>query len=221
MSHDATGRMAQGAVGNYPDVKGSLVFQAGVTLVELVIAVFLGGVVFLGLGYVFGLNYGLWLRGQDRMVLHAGAARALEQIVQVAGQASGFSIPEEGELRIFSPPSPLGDTAASGFPSETVFRLQDDRLLRNGEPLVPHLGDSAAIRVASFDPRLVVAEGSGVRTLQVRLSLYTVGGPSAPAETLHFETAAHGRNIGLGLAGGSDGIAESDAGGSTRMGSAL
>jgi Tfp pilus assembly protein PilW len=195
--------------------------QAGVTLVELVIAIFLGGLVFLGLGYVFGLNYGLWMRGQDRMVLHAGAARALEEIVRSAGQASGFSLPEDGELRIFSPPSPIGDSATTGVASETVFRFQDGKLLRNGATLVPHLGDSAAVRVAAFDPRLVIAEGSGVRTLQVRLSLHTLGGPSAPAETLHFETAAHGRNVGLGLVGNSGGVAESNAGLSNRMGSSL
>lgn len=193
----------------------------GVTLVELVIAVFLGGVVFLGLGYIFGLNYGLWLRGQDRMVLHAGAARALEEIVRSAGQASGFSLPEAGELRIISPPSPLENAATQEPAPETVFCLQDGRLLRNGEPLVPHLGDSAAFRVAAFAPRLVIAEGSGVRTLQVRLSLYTLGGASAPAETLHFETAAHGRNVGLGLAGGAGGSAESQAAGSTGTGFAL
>jgi hypothetical protein len=168
--------------------------------VELVIAVCLGGVVFLGLGYVFGLNYGLWMRGQSRMVLHAGAARALEEIVRSSGQASGFSL-SEGELRVFSPPSPVGAGAAPEAASETVFRLKDHLLLRNGEALVPHRGDTAAFGVAAFEPRILVAAGSGVRTLQVRLSLFTRSSPSAPAETLHFETSAHPRNAGLGLPG--------------------
>lgn len=194
--------------------------QAGVTLVELVIALFLGGIVFLGLGYVFGLNYGLWMRGQSRMVLHAGAARALEEIVRTAGYASGFSLASEGELRVFTPPSPIGDPGVSETASETVFRLQDNRLYRNGKLLVPHKGDST-LGVAAFEPRFVIAEGTGVRTLRVSLSLYTRGGPSAPAETLHFETAAHARNAGLSMAGISGEDSEPGAGKSTGMGQAL
>lgn len=195
--------------------------QAGVTLVELIIAICLGGMVFLGLGYVFGLNYGLWMRGQSRMILHAGASRALEEIARSARQASGFSLAAEGELRVFSPPSPHGDTSASDAGSEVVFRIKDDLLLRNGETLLPHLGDSAAFGVAGFEPRLIIAEGTGVRTLRVRLSLFTRSSASAPAETLHFETAAHARNAGLGLAGESGGIAEARAGVASGPGSAL
>lgn len=223
-SRAASGLPARGRRAGLPSGPGGALPQAGVTLVELVIAVCLGGMVFLGLGYVYGLNYGLWMRGQSRMILHAGASRALEEIVREAGQASGFSQPSEGELRVFSPPSPAGDTAASGDASETVFRIKDDQLLRNGETLIPHRGDSAAYGVAAFDPRLDIAEGTGVRTIQVRLSLFTRPSASAPAETLHFETAAHPRNAGLGISGGSDesgGMAESRARTSAARGAAL
>lgn len=174
--------------------------RAGVTLVELVIALFLGSIAFLGLGYIFGLNYGLWMRGQSRMVLHAGAARALEEIVRTAGYASDFSLSGEGELRVFMPRSPIADSSSSQAESETVFRLSGNRLFRDGKLLVPHAGDST-LGVAAFEPSIVFAEGTGVRTLRVGLSLYTRSGNSAPAETLHFETAAHARNAGLGLAG--------------------
>ena len=167
--------------------------QTGVTLMELMFALILGGMALLGLGYVYGLNYGLLSRSQPKMALHAGATRALETINRDAGHASDFSMPSESELILRYPIDPLGDSARS----EIVYKLQEERLLRNGERIVPQEGDTA-LHVSEFLPRDTIAERTGRRLLTVSLSLYTRRGGGSAADSLTFKTTVHARNQGLG-----------------------
>jgi hypothetical protein len=163
-------------------------------LVELVLAVALGGMVCLGLGYVYAINTGLWIRSHAKMALHADGTRALEEISRAAAHASEVSLDGTGYLRLAFPPSPLGGTA----PADTVFRLREGALYRGGRRLVPSEGD-ASIGVAEFHPTLV-SLGGGPRTLRVQLALYARAGEAMTGDTMRFETAVHARNGFMGPA---------------------
>lgn len=166
--------------------------QGGVTLVELVVALMIGGGVVLGLGYAFALNTGLYLENRARLTVQSDASRALEVIANAAGHAGAYSIPEEGELRLAFPVSPLGQAE----PLETIFRLEDHILLKDGEPLVPFRGDTT-VGVSQFLAEESAMDANGVAVLTVKLKLYSRTGQDRIPDTLAFETTVHARNRGM------------------------
>jgi hypothetical protein len=167
--------------------------EAGVTFLELTLALILGGLAMLGLGYVFGLDFRLWMQSHASVRLHAGAALALERIGREAGIASEFAMPAPNELHLAFPPSPLEDTLRH----LAAYRVRDHILFRNGERLVPWDGDTA-VGVDSLQSALAVDRRTGTRTLRVRLTLFPRLGPDMRADTVGFETAVHLRNEGSG-----------------------
>ncbi len=157
------------------------------------VALMLGGTVLLGLGFVYGLNYGLWMRGRTAILMHSGATRAMEEIGRDAGHASDFTIPGENELRLLFPASPLGGV----LPSEIVYRVRERRLWRDTSLIVPQPGDTN-LGVAAFRCDTSAIAGTAIRMLTVRLALYAENGKDAPADTMRFETTVFARNRGLG-----------------------
>ena len=166
--------------------------QAGVTLMELIFALILGGMALLGLGFVFGIDSGLWVRGQAKMALHAGATRALEEIGRDAGHASDIVSGEDG-LFLRYPVSPLTGTARP----ETEYKLREQCLWRNDTLVVPQLGDTT-LGVADFRSAYETDDETGMRLLKVRLSLFARRRPEDRVDTPWFETDVHARNRGLG-----------------------
>lgn len=167
--------------------------EAGATFLELTLALILGGLGLLGLGYVFGLDFRLWTHSHATISLHTGATLALERIGRDAGNASGFSVPEQNELRLSFPPSPLEDTLRT----EAVYRVREHVLFRNGERLVPWDGDTT-VGVDSLESALETDRNTGTRTLRVQINLFPRLGPDVRADTLRFRTSVHLRNEGLG-----------------------
>ena len=172
---------------------GHLNREAGVTFLELTLALILGGLGLLGLGYVFGLDYRLWAHSHATLSLHTGATLALERIGREAGNASGFSVPEPNELHLAFPASPLEDTLRP----EAIYRVRDHILYRNDERLVPWVGDTT-VGVDSLESILEIDRLTGTRTLRVQLNLFPRLGPDAIPDTLRFRTSIHLRNEGLG-----------------------
>jgi hypothetical protein len=167
--------------------------EAGATFLELMLALILGGLALLGLGYVFGLDFRLWTHSHATLSLHTGATLALERIGLDAGNASGFSVPEQNELHLAFPPSPLEDTLRP----EIVYQVREHILYRNEDRLIPWDGDTT-VGVDSLESVLEVDRNTGTRTLRVQLNLFPRLGPDALADTLRFRTAVHLRNEGLG-----------------------
>jgi hypothetical protein len=174
-------------------VAGAAGPQAGVTFLELTLALILGGLALLGLGYVFGIDFRLWTQSHAAISLHTGATMVLERIGREAGNASGFSVPEENELRLSFPASPLEDTLRP----EAVYQVREQVLYRNGERLFPWEGDTT-VGVDSLESVLETDRNTGTRTLRVQVNLFPRLGPDARADTLRFRTAVHLRNEGLG-----------------------
>ena len=171
--------------------------HAGVTLLELIVALSLGGTILLGMGFVYGIDYGMWMRGQAKMALNADASRALEAIGRAAGNAAEFSMPAERELHLRFAAPPLGESG----PREIVFRVRDQALWRDGEPIVPSTGDTS-VGVAELTADTLEVRGTGLRVLTVGLALYLRKGSDTPSDTLRFRTTVHARNRGLGLFSG-------------------
>jgi hypothetical protein len=167
--------------------------QAGVTFLEVTLALILGGLGLLGLGYVFGLDFRLWTHSHAAISLHTGATMILERIGRDAGNASGFSVPELNELRLSFPASPLEDTLRP----DAVYQVREHVLYRNGDRLFPWEGDTT-VGVDSLESVLETDRNTGTRTLQVQVNLFPRLGPDVRADTLRFRTAVHLRNEGLG-----------------------
>jgi len=165
----------------------------GVTLLEVMVALMIGGMVLLGLGYVYGLNYGLWMRGQTAILLHSGATRAIEEISRDAGHASDFTLPGANELHLLFPASPMGGPV----PAEIVYQVRERRLWRDTSMVVPQPGDTN-LGVAAFRCDTTVVTGTAIRMLTLHLALFAQNGTDMPADTLRFETTVYARNRGLG-----------------------
>lgn len=179
--------------------------QVGMTLVELVVAMLLGGGVLLGLGYVFALTSGQWLRGHAKLTLQADGSRALEEISRAAGHAGEYAM-REGELSLAFPASPMGPPGTRPI----VFRLRDQILYRDGLPLVPFPGDTS-VGVAEFLPEPLRTGADGVEVLRIRLKLFARLDQEAVPDTMQFETLVYPRNRGLGLQAGA-GASQAGAG---------
>jgi hypothetical protein len=190
--------MCADASGIRPDGAGAargLGREAGATFLELTLALILGGLGLLGLGYVFGLDYRLWTRSHATIGLHTGATMALERIGRDAGNASGFSAPEANELHLVFPRSPLEDTVKQ----DIVYRVRDRILYRNDDRLLPWENDTT-VGVDSLQSGLETDRLTGTRTLRVQMNLFARLGPDVRADTLRLRTSIHMRNEGLGPA---------------------
>lgn len=181
---------ASAGIGRIP---GALGREAGVTFLELTLALILGGMALLGLGYVFGIDYRLWANSHATISLHTGASMVLERISREAGNASGFAMPEPNGLQLAFPPSPLEDTLRA----DAYYRVREHILYRNDDQLLPWEGDTA-VGVDSLLSVIDIDPATGTRTLRVQLNLYPRLGPDLSVDTLRFRTSIHMRNEDMG-----------------------
>lgn len=169
---------------------GSAAARAGATLIEMIMALFLGGMVLLGLGWVYGLASGLWMQSEAKMRMHANGTLALRQMADTAGLADRMELGSGSELRLSMPASPLDPQSLSAV---RVFRRKEEALWMDGKAIVPGLGDSG-IGVAEFLPEEWTDPATGVRVLSLMLKLYSRSAPGRPSDSMQFQTTVHLRN---------------------------
>jgi Tfp pilus assembly protein PilW len=188
--------------------------EEGLTLVELVTSMFLGGMVLLGLGSVYAYAIGVWGNTETKLSLQTNGSLALDYLTAAAGSAESFSISAGKELRLGVPASPLDKSSRA---STRGFRLKEEALwMDDGKEyrrLIPAPGDSAVgvsdfLAVAETDPQ------SGILTLDMRVALFSRGKGNRKPDTMWFATTVHLRNRGLsgGAVSGSAGSAIVSAG---------
>ena len=157
-------------------------------------AMFLGGAVFLGLGWVYGFASGLWIQSEAKMRMHADGTYALEQMVSAASQAEFQSLRKGKELHLFLPASPLDNRSRA---RERIFQLRDQVLWMDGKPIVPAPGDSG-IGVSDLKLEETIDAASGVSVLSLGVRLFSRERPNRASDSIWFETSVHLRNRGIG-----------------------
>jgi hypothetical protein len=190
--------------------------ESGLTLVELVTSMFLGGMVLLGLGSVYAYAIGVWGNTEAKLSLQTNGSLALDYLSAAAGSAETYSISAGKELRLGVPASPLNKASRAGTRS---FRLKEEALWmddgREFRPIIPAPGDSA-VGVADFQAVAEADPQSGVLTLDMRVSLFSRAKGNREPDTMWFATTVHLRNRGLsgGAVTGSPGSAAASTGSS-------
>jgi Tfp pilus assembly protein PilW len=168
--------------------------EAGLTLVELITSMFLGGMVLLGLGSVYAYAIGVWGNTEAKLSLQTNGSLALDYLTAAAGSAENYSISSGKELWLGVPASPLDKTSRAGH---RRFKLKEEALWMDdgGEfrRLIPASGDSA-IGVADFQAVAETDPRSGVLTLDLRVALFSRAKGSRDADTMWFATKMHMRN---------------------------
>ncbi len=155
----------------------------GVTLLELIFAMALGGVVILGLGYVYAGAWASWRGAEDKLRLHraldmglATVTREVRQAKQVQPLASGLNLIFDDTL-----PEP-----------RVHFEVSDGQVLRNGT-VVEILADTGLrwLRLSGEG----LKDASGLNYLRLELQAAT------RAETLDAQTELRSRNGAVLLSG--------------------
>ncbi len=168
-------------------------FQVGLTLMEVMISTFLGGMVLIGLSIAYAYAVGLWGNAERKVAMHVDGTFAVEAIARAASQAEAMSIgPKRLELTL--PASPLIKDAVV---LQKVFRLTDEALWVDDSLLIPSPGDSG-IGVAEFIPEEAVDEASGVQVLAFKLCLFSRESLVRSADSMWFASEVHLRNRGVG-----------------------
>jgi Tfp pilus assembly protein PilW len=164
--------------------------QGGATLVETLAALFLGGMVLLGLQWVYGSALALWARSDTKMTMHADGTYALEQMAAAARQADGQTLRSGTELHLTIPASLLDANSKS---EERVFLLKNEILWMDGKALVPAPGDSS-IGVAALKLEETVDAAADVRVLSLGVQLFSRETPNRASDSMWFATSVHLRN---------------------------
>jgi Tfp pilus assembly protein PilW len=190
--------------------------EAGLTLVELVTSMFLGGMVLLGLGSVYAYAIGVWGNTERKLSLQTNGSLALDYLTAAAGSAETYSISAGKELRLGVPASPLDE---SSRPGSRGFRLKEEALWmddgRAYRRIIPAPGDSA-IGVSDFQAVAETDPQSGILTLAMRVALFSRAKSDREPDTMWFATTVHLRNRGL-----SGGAVPGNAGPAASAGTAL
>ena len=157
---------------------------------------FLGGAVFLGLGWVYGFATGMWIQSEAKVRMDAEGTYALEQMAAAASQAYKLSFLQGKELDLDLPASPLDEQSRV---RKRIFKLRERTLWMDGKPIVPSPGDSG-IGVADLKLEEAFDAALGVRVFSLGVQMFSRETPNRPSDSLWFETSVHMRNLGLGAA---------------------
>ncbi|MEO6097608.1 MAG: prepilin-type N-terminal cleavage/methylation domain-containing protein [Fibrobacteria bacterium] len=188
--------------------------EKGLTLVEMVTSMFLGGMVLLGLGSVYAYAIGVWGNTEAKLSLQTNGSLALDYLTTAAGSAETYSISAGKELGLNLPASPLDKTSRV---SHRRFRLKEEALwMDDGKEfrrLIPAPGDSA-VGVSDFQAVAETDPQSGILTLDMRVALFSRAKGNREADTMWFATTVHLRNRDLsgGAVSGSAGSASKSRG---------
>jgi hypothetical protein len=168
--------------------------EAGLTLVELVTSMFLGGMVLLGLGSVYAYAVGVWENTEAKISLQTNGSLALDYLAAAAGSAERYSISAGKQLRLDLPASPLDKASRAGH---RIFKVKEEALwMEDGgglRRLIPSPGDSA-IGVADFQAVAKTDPQSRTLTLDLRVALFSRAKGGRDADTMWFATTMHMRN---------------------------
>jgi hypothetical protein len=161
----------------------------GMTLVEVMLSVFLGGMVLMGLSVAFAYGIGLWGRTERKLAMHADGNFALESIMATASMAESHELGNQ-RLVLTVPASPLDPESQT---EQKIFRLTDQMLWGNDSVLIPFPGDSG-IGVADFRIEEDIDGLTGIPVLELTLCLFSRETLIHPSDSMWFESRVHLRN---------------------------